>query len=440
MKFDENTLVLEQQKQNVQKFLSDMRRIDREHGSVLEKQGWVYRETAERTVTFTFGEVTLIRRCYEKGGIRRYPVDDYLNLEPYSRFSKWLLFKIASTAVELTCRKAAAHFQELLNITITKDTVHKARRLATELYKEKEEYRLISDDEVVKKARVDILYIEGDGLLISTPDSENDVKKTDFAHFLIHEGIEREYGGRGKSINKHEIWSSNNKKAREELLDYIYNHYEIKKDTLIISNSDMGHGYTPHVFEEIAAAFHCRHEHFWDRYHLNQKISEMMKNFPSDLERELFKAIEKHDRKKVHTIFTTAEAWIDDYDVEFIEKFNKFRKKLLRHFQYTEPPELRGVLSVGIGIMEGNHTKLSYRLKKQARYWSKDGALTMGNMIIDKSEGVLQDLFFGEWREKYRKHKDLENRSVYKFIKQKKKGAKGIAQVRQANKYGKRMH
>lgn len=440
MRFDEKSLVLEQQKQNIQKFLADMRRIDREHGRVLEKQGWIYRETADRTVTFTFGEVTLVRRCYEKGGTRRYPVDDFLNLEPYSRFSKWLLYIIASTAVDLTCRKAALHFKELLNINITKDTVHKARKLATRLYKEKEEYQLISDDEVLKKAKVDVLYIEGDGLLISTPDHENDVKKTDFSHFIIHEGIKKEYGDRGKSINKHEIWTSNNKKAREELIDYIYNNYEIKKDTLIISNSDMGHGYTPHVFEEIAATFQCRNEHFWDRYHLHQKISEIMKNFPVTLEKELFNAVANHDRKKVRTVLTTAEGWIDNNDLELTEKFNKFRKKLLRHFKYTETPERRGISPVGIGIMEGNHTKLSFRLKKQARYWSKDGAQTMGNMIIDKAEGVLQDLFFGDWREKYKKHVELESRSVHKFLKRSKTGINGATQVRQANKYGKRMH
>lgn len=440
MKFDEKSLILEQQKHNIKKFLIDMKRIDREHGRILEKQGWVYRETADRTVTFTFGEVTLIRRCYEKGGIRCYPVDDYLSLDPYSRFSKWLLYKIASTAVDLTCRKAASHFQELLNVNITKDTVHKARKIATELYKEKEEYQLISDEEVIEKAKVDILYIEGDGLLISTPDAENDIKKTDYAHFLIHEGIEREYGSRGKAINKHEIWSNSNKKAREQVLDYIYNHYEIKKDTLIISNSDMGHGYTPYVFEEIANTFNCRHEHFWDRYHLNKKISDMTKNFPSNMEEKIFNAVAEHDRKKLIVILDTMESRIEINDNELAEKFIKFKRKLLNNFPYTKLPEMRGLSPVGIGIMEGNHTKISYRLKKQARYWSKDGALTMGNMIIDKAEGVLNELFFGDWREMYQKHKNLENRSVNKFLKKSNRTAKGVPHVRHANKYGKRTH
>ena len=45
-------------------------------------------------------------------------------------------------------------------------------------------------------------------------------------------------------------------------MDYLYNHYEITKDTLLITNSDMGQGYTPYVFEEIAKTFSCQHVHF----------------------------------------------------------------------------------------------------------------------------------------------------------------------------------
>ncbi|VTS24349.1 Uncharacterised protein [Streptococcus pseudoporcinus] len=41
------------------------------------------------------------------------------------------------------------------------------------------------------------------------------------------------------------------KLVKEELLDYIYNNYEVSEDTLLITNSDMGKGYTSRVFKEI---------------------------------------------------------------------------------------------------------------------------------------------------------------------------------------------
>lgn len=439
MMFNEEAWRLEHQKREIRLFLSEMKRIDREQGRILEKEGWLYKETAKRTVMFTFGEVTLVRRCYIKKGVRRYPVDEYLELEPYSRISKYLLYKLATTVVDLPCRKAALHFKELLYLNITKDMVANARKQATRLYAEKEEYRFFKEEEMIDKIKIKVLHIEGDGVLISTPAAENEVSKTDFAHFIIHEGVEKEYGKRGKTINKHEIWSDNNKDARDQVLDYLHNYYDISKDTLIISNSDMGHGYTPYVFEEIAKAFHCKHEHFWDRYHLNRLISDMMKNFPSVLEEKLFSAIEKYSKKSARVVLDTAESYIGEGDLDFEEKFKKFKNKLLNNFSYTKLPEQRGIKPGGIGVLESNHTKLCYRMKKQARRWTKVGALTMGKMIIDKAEGKLEELFYGRWREEYEKYKNMSGISTQKFL-AKGNPDRGIRHVRQANKSGKRRY
>lgn len=434
MSFSEETFQIEIRELYIQKFIKKMKQVDREQGALLEKEGWFYKETAERRVMFTFGEVVLVRRCYVKKGKRRYPVDEYLGLEPYSRYSKELLYKIAVTAVDLTCRKAAAHFKELLQLDISKDTVCKARKLATQLYKEREDYRFFDEEEFIKK-EVKVLYIEGDGLLLSTPEANDKKKKTDFSHFLIHEGLEKEYGKRQKTVHHHEIWSTSNKAAREKVMDYLYNHYEITKDTLLITNSDMGHGYTPYVFDEIVKTFSCQHVHFWDKYHLRKEISKMMKPFPLTFEEGLFQAIAQHDKKAVKEILNRASALIPEKEESFGESFVTFSRKLLRNFAYTKSPESRGLSSAGIGIMESNHTKLSYRMKKQARHWSVEGALIMGQMILDKAEGKLHDLFFGDWREKYKKYKDLERLSVQHFLKRGDRSS-GIRQVKQANKSG----
>ncbi|HBI1562971.1 TPA: ISLre2 family transposase, partial [Enterococcus faecalis] len=52
-------------------------------------------------------------------------------------------------------------------------------------------------------------------------------------------------------MDKHEIISANNRQAREAVMDYVYNHYKTDENTLIITNSDMGNGYTPYVFKEL---------------------------------------------------------------------------------------------------------------------------------------------------------------------------------------------
>lgn len=143
-----------------------------------------------------------------------------------------------------------------------------------------------------------------------------------------------------------------------------------------------------------------------------------MKPFPLTFEEGLFQAIAQHDKKAVKEILNRASALIPEKEESFGESFVTFSRKLLRNFAYTKSPESRGLSSAGIGIMESNHTKLSYRMKKQARHWSVEGALIMGQMILDKAEGKLHDLFFGDWREKYAKYKDLDCLSVQQFLKE----------------------
>ena len=67
-KFDEEKYRLKLQKENIQTFLNDMKRIDREQGIILEKKGWKFKENAKRRVMFTIGDIPLSRRCYEKNG------------------------------------------------------------------------------------------------------------------------------------------------------------------------------------------------------------------------------------------------------------------------------------------------------------------------------------------------------------------------------------
>ncbi|MCC9884221.1 ISLre2 family transposase, partial [Streptococcus agalactiae] len=69
--------------------------------------------------------------------------------------------------------------------------------------------------------------------------------------------------------------------------------------------------------------------------------------------------------------------------------------------QYTKPAALRGFSHAGIGVMESQHRKVTYRMKKRGMYWTMQGAETMSRMIVLNYENQLRDLFFGNWREEY---------------------------------------
>lgn len=97
---------------------------------------------------------------------------------------------------------------------------------------------------------------------------------------------------------------------------------------------------------------------------------------------------------------------------EEMEEFESFKRKLLNNFQYTKPSELRGFSHAGIGIMESQHRKMTYRMKKRGMYWTVWGAETMSRIIVLNYEEELRDLFFGSWREEYEKMIELESISA----------------------------
>lgn len=88
-------------------------------------------------------------------------------------------------------------------------------------------------------------------MLVKTTSSNDERHNTDLAHFLIHTGAKKVGNNRYVLENKHEIIHTSHEQAKEELIDYLYNHFEITDRTLLITNSDNGKGYTRRIFQEI---------------------------------------------------------------------------------------------------------------------------------------------------------------------------------------------
>nr|WP_019795498.1 hypothetical protein [Streptococcus sobrinus] len=170
----------------------------------------------------------------------------------------------------------------------------------------------------------------------------------------------------------------------------------------MICNSDGGHGYSQATFKEFGKALGIKHvEYFWDSYHLNEKIKQFFQPYPPELLDLTFKGIREHKRGYLITAFDTLESLIED-ETE-LEAVLKFRRKLLGRFPQTKPAHLRGLSHKGIGVMETQHKKITYRMKKRGMYWSPAGADTMSQMIIEREEGTLRELFMGEWLDHYHK-------------------------------------
>lgn len=207
----------------------------------------------------------------------------------------------------------------------------------------------------------------------------------------------------------------------------------------------MGKGYGYSVFRGIAQLFGVkRHEHFWDRFHVNSQIHDVFKSLEEkgqNLEKRLLFSIREQNKKLAKVILDTVESLLNDV---FLESFFIFKKRFLSYFYYAVPPEVRGFSRRGIGIMESQHRKITYRMKNRGMYWSQTGANAMCNLILLESSKKLHALFFGNWREEYQKYQYLPtNFTEYrkKSIKEysiNKKGPQG-AVYRLVTKFKKRL-
>ncbi|MDQ8819850.1 ISLre2 family transposase [Streptococcus ruminantium] len=410
--FDERELKEQLIAQNATNFYAFVTKYDEDMVPIMKARGYTCVHSMERTVAFTFGEFTFRRRRWKKGDKWVVPVDEKLGLKKNVRFSWEFMYQIARLSTMMPYEKVTQVIQMTYHITITKPTVVQAVKLCDKLLAEREAYRFYEErGRGEEKQKVDVIYLEGDGVLVKSHTANTDNKNYDLSHFVVHTGSHEIGSNRFELKDKKEFVGLDNRLAREQVLDYLFNNYEITDKTLLITNSDGGRGYTPYVFKEIAKALKIkRHEHFWDKYHLNQKLKSFFKPYSEELLDRAFQAIKLHDKRKLRTVLDTTEALA--LTEEEMEEFENFKSKLLKNFQYTQPAELRGFSHAGIGIMESQHRKITYRMKKRGMYWTVWGAETMSRIIVLNYEEQLRDLFFGSWREEYEKMVELESFSA----------------------------
>ncbi|HGI8631072.1 TPA: ISLre2 family transposase [Streptococcus agalactiae] len=400
MGFDERVFISEMARFREKEFLKKVSSYDNEIAATMRLKGFKRVDASERTVVFTFGEMTFSRNRWRKDGITCYPVDEWLGLKPYIRYSPELIFRMAKHASVLSYREVCRMMQQSYQLEVTKDAVLKAVKVAGSLFAEKERYRFYLNEEHTKKIKADKIYLEGDGVMVKTTSGGDERRNTDLAHFLIHTGVKKVGNNRYILQNKHEIIHTKYDKAKEELLDYLYNHFEITDQTVLITNSDNGKGYTKRIFQEIKKSLGIKHhEHFLDAYHLNDKIKQYFKAYPIPLKDLMFKAIQTHNKSLMITVLDTIESLIVSEDE--LERHQHFRHKLVRHFKETKPPKLRGISPRGIGVMESQHRKVTYRMKHRGMYWSLKGAYSMAKLILLERIDQLEELFFGNWRQRY---------------------------------------
>lgn len=400
MTFDERSFLLNRQQHIINDFLIDLKAQDKKLKATSLSKGWLLVKTAKRTVTFTFGTVTFSRNVFTDSiGNVHYPLDEALGLSPFIRYSKEVLFELTTLAAEMSYRKAAKYYSELKGIEITKDTVAKAVKYTESLYSERSEYRIIAKENSSLK-KVKKLYIEGDGILVKSP-LKKEQRNIEISHFVVHEGSLQVSESRKELKNKKEFLAQSVAEAKEHVLDYLHNNYDLTEETTVITNSDMGLGYSERSFRDMLDAYDVKHFHHWDRYHLNKRIKKVFDGELIVLRNRFFKSLNTRRKKEVTAIFDTCEAILNNG--QKLDELLSFKEKVTKYFTATASPERRGYSSAGIGVVESNNAKIAFRMKHRGMYWGLNGAVTMARIIIDHHAGDLRELFFGNWRDQYLK-------------------------------------
>ncbi|VDC41972.1 hypothetical protein FMV2238Y02_03930 [Streptococcus canis] len=134
MRFDENTFVAERNRQCELTFLKQVAAYDKQVASMMHVNGYRRIDAPERTVFFTFGEMTFSRNRWCKGKQTPYPVDEWLGLKKYMRYSLELLFQLAKLASKMSYREVCRSVRDTYHLSITKDTVLKAVKMVENLF------------------------------------------------------------------------------------------------------------------------------------------------------------------------------------------------------------------------------------------------------------------------------------------------------------------
>lgn len=389
-----------------------IKHYDEQMRPIMKAKGYTYIQSAERTVAFVCaGEVRFNRRRYKKGNQWAVPVDEALGLPKNGRYSTEMMQVIATCATLMPYAKTAKLLSDIYQISLGTTTVNKVVKTYYQLLNDRKAYQFFNENKTPKRY-APMIYVEGDGVVVKAKASPENSHKIELAHFVIHEGATGS-GKRLKLIHKHEILSLSVREARQQVLDYLYDTYAISQDTILITNSDGGHGYTPYVFKELAKALKIKHhEHFYDSYHVTQLIKQTFRVYSKDLLSQAFRAIKTHDKAELRKVFEAVESLASK---EMIDSLLATKAKLLNNFQYTKPASLRGLPKQGIGVMESQHRKITYRTKRRGMYWTRKGIETISQLILMAEAGTLEEFFKGKWQEDYQKLKALETLSADDF-------------------------
>lgn len=277
------------------------------------------------------------------------------------------------------------------------------------------------------KKELEFLYTEADGVYV------RDLKKKkhiEVSHAIMYEGWSK--NGKRVSLKNPKVimttksiddfWKEVQAKAAYE--------YSLKH-TQIVSNSDGGPGYSAERFQETFSQSRFPLLHQLDEYHIQQAINRTFGYKKNKWKDKVRKALKEHDLDDFVLILDTYESQLEDE--KSIKKVDQFRTYILNHWDYIldwrkrindAPKGARG-----LGAMESNQRRITFRMKKRGMHWSREGAEAMVKIRQGIANNTLREVYLASQHRSHRKQRKIKRTvRMSEFLRQSTQPSIGVKQ------------
>lgn len=368
-----------------------------------KQAGWKAVHKDIKTLTFTFGAVSYKRTLMQNGKRPSiYPLDEWLGIRKYQRYSALVELKVAELASEGTYREVASMLKEWTAVTMSHTSVGSIVKRVGKAQSEADEDRVVELEEAAdlpEGKQVDLLMAEADGVFVR---GTNRKQSIEIRHALTYEGWEKN-GKRVSLFNPKVILTTRPGETFWSQVQAATAHRYSLENTQVVTNSDGGVGYTPERFQEAFSQSRHKVLNQLDGYHISQALNRTF-GVKNEWKGRVKKTIKEHHLDEFTLLVDTYESVLEDEKT--IEKVQGFRHYILnnweRIFDWRKQVKQASEDARNLGAMESNQRHITYRMKKRGMHWSDEGAEAM----VKIKQGILNQTL----REVYLKHQQRSAR------------------------------
>jgi hypothetical protein len=351
----------------------------------VNQRGYRCENQSERTLETWMGKVTFTRHLlYDQKGNPHYVLDELLGMVPRMRMSPdiWKTVAEIATSPGMTYRLTSKVAKELSGISMSHTTVNrlvKAAGEAQEAWDQSQRKEIFEKGKVPEAPSVDRLFCEVDGLYVKGIQKPIEIKS-----MVNYTGWEQVGTKRWRLVNRGVYATVESAESFwEGSYTQIRNQYDLEGAEVIV-NGDGAQWVGKHLDKIFSEADQVIQQ--LDPFHVKRSIQRGLRKQPK-LRSLLEEALEKGDRRRVKVIIDTG---VGNAECEGEEKrIQEMGNYLLKHWK--ELPDWRSRSRCmlendrGMGTMESNLRRMSYRMKRRGMKWSVKGA----QAVVKVQQGVL---------------------------------------------------